>query len=731
MASIGTFSGGGLGMGVAFRLEDEFSGAARDIERSMSQLEGVTDAAMGRISRAMAQVKVGAVAMGAGLAIAAPFAFGVKLAADAEQLEIAYGTILKSDAKAKQLLAEMNKFADLTPYDPAQVQDAGKSLLAMGTDAKSVIPVLTQLGDIASGLNIPLKDLADIYGKNLVQGFLDTQDVKQMAGRGIPIFKALQDAFKKQGKIVSMSDILDLAPKRAITADIFKDAIASLSQEGGQFSGLMERQSKSAAGLWSTAQGYIENVGRALGRAILPQLKEFTTVFIDMLGAVAKFVDTPLGASFIKAAVAVSLLLIALGSALIVAGLWNVATGFMVKGLLELGLTEVATALATEGLTAGFVALAGAVWTALAPLLPFIAVGAVIAGIIYGLYASIQRFNDVLNGSAAPAKGFLGLMQRIGGILSAAWEIWNSWDSATGFFTMTEEMETALKKIGVLDFVLGLSTWLVRIKAFFDGVAMGAKEVWGVVTWAWGAMKTMISATLDGLSDSLKQMGITVGKLGGDWKTYLGLGRIVGWGLIIIFVALAAILILVGVVAVVALMAIFIAILIVVGAVYLVYKVVQGLFWVFQKLGEYVIWVWTSIYDAIVWVFDFLVELPGKALEAGRGFVNALKDGIFSGWASFISWITGKVAEIPLVGAIKHFFSDDTVEQGSVAPSNTGADLVGQNASMAGARAAANAPAIFDNSSRTTESINLYNIVDTDVITSKVMDKQQQAATRE
>jgi len=69
----GTFSGGGLGMGVAFTLEDAFSRTATEIERKMGSLEGSTEKMESKINKAMDRIKLGTTLVAAGSAIVAPF----------------------------------------------------------------------------------------------------------------------------------------------------------------------------------------------------------------------------------------------------------------------------------------------------------------------------------------------------------------------------------------------------------------------------------------------------------------------------------------------------------------------------------------------------------------------------------------------------------------------------------------------------------------------------------
>ena len=75
----------------------------------------------------------------------------VKAAAQMRQYEIAFQTMLKSADAGTQMLRDLQKFAAETPFDVPGVVKAGQQLMAFGFQAKEIIPMLTSLGDAASG----------------------------------------------------------------------------------------------------------------------------------------------------------------------------------------------------------------------------------------------------------------------------------------------------------------------------------------------------------------------------------------------------------------------------------------------------------------------------------------------------------------------------------------------------------------------------------------------------
>lgn len=192
-----------------------------------------------------------------------------------EQLETAFGTLLGGAAKAKAVLADLRQFGASTPFEFPGIADSAKKLISFGFSQEQLLPSLTRLGDVAAGLDIPFSDLADIYGKARVAGKIMTEDVNQLAGRGIPIFDELAKVLG-----TSAGEIKDLASKGQIDFGHLEQAFANMTGEGGKFSGMMAAQSKTAGGLISTLK---DNINLQLGQIGAAMFKVF-----DIKGLIGK-----------------------------------------------------------------------------------------------------------------------------------------------------------------------------------------------------------------------------------------------------------------------------------------------------------------------------------------------------------------------------------------------------------------------------------------------------------
>lgn len=177
-----------------------------------------------------------------------------------QQLEIAFGSMLNSGAKAEKLIGQLADTAAKTPFDLQGVTQGAKQLLAYGVKAEEVNDKLLMLGDIASGLSLPLSDLVYLYGTTMTQGRVYARDMLQFMGRGIPLAEELAKQFG-----VSKAKVGELVTAGKVGAKEFEQAMQSMRTT--RFNNLMEEQSKSLTGQISNLQDALEMMLNDIGKS--------------------------------------------------------------------------------------------------------------------------------------------------------------------------------------------------------------------------------------------------------------------------------------------------------------------------------------------------------------------------------------------------------------------------------------------------------------------------------
>ncbi len=207
----------------------------------------------------------------------------LKLGADMEKTRVAFDVMLGSAEKSKKVLAELTRYADITPFETDEVIKAGRALLAANIQTTQLTDKLNLLGNIASGVGAPLQDIVLIYSKAANKGRVQAEELNQMAERGIPILDALS---KTLG--VTTAEVMKLGSDGKLSFALLDEALQKLGGKGGMYFGLMDKQAKTLAGLWSTLTGNVKMLGTELAELALPSFSKVVDELITKLDEMKK-----------------------------------------------------------------------------------------------------------------------------------------------------------------------------------------------------------------------------------------------------------------------------------------------------------------------------------------------------------------------------------------------------------------------------------------------------------
>ncbi len=227
-------------------LDDRVTGSVKQVTASIRSARDETEQANStfkKLRNAMAgMVSAYAVIRGAKAIL--------NLGMQAETAETKFEVLTGSMGAAKKMLDDINQFANLTPFDNAELRQNAELLLNFGIAQEKVLPTLKMLGDVSGGNREKLRSLALAYAQVQSTGKLMGQDLLQMINAG---FNPLQVISEKTGK--SMAQLKEEMSKGKISAQMVEEAFRAATSEGGRFHGMMEKVSQTASGKLSTLLG--------------------------------------------------------------------------------------------------------------------------------------------------------------------------------------------------------------------------------------------------------------------------------------------------------------------------------------------------------------------------------------------------------------------------------------------------------------------------------------------
>lgn len=212
-----------------------------------------------------------------------------------QQLEIAFSTMLKSKEKADKLMSELVDIAAKTPFDLQGVASSAKQMIAYGSSAENVGDELVMLGNVAAGVGSQLSEIAYLYGTLRTQGRAYAVDIRQFAGRGIPIYEELAKVLG-----VTKDEVSGLVKEGKVGFKEVEQAFKNMTSESGIYYNLMQEQSKSLTGqlsnlgdAWDTMLNEIEKDTQGIASAGISGLKglieNYETVGKILIGLIATY----------------------------------------------------------------------------------------------------------------------------------------------------------------------------------------------------------------------------------------------------------------------------------------------------------------------------------------------------------------------------------------------------------------------------------------------------------
>ena len=192
------------------------------------------------------------------------------------------GNTLAANALEGQLI----NLAKTTPFELTEVQQATKQLLAYGFKAGDVVQTMRTLGDVSSGIGAPLGDIAYLYGTLKTSGRVTLMDLRQFAGRGIPIYETLAKRLK-----TTTDGIHKMVHDGKLGFKDIEGAFKDMTKEGGQFFNLMEDQSKTVGGRLSNLSDSWEQLKVNIGKSQTGIINSTVTFVSDFINSLNTLMD--------------------------------------------------------------------------------------------------------------------------------------------------------------------------------------------------------------------------------------------------------------------------------------------------------------------------------------------------------------------------------------------------------------------------------------------------------
>lgn len=211
---------------------------------------------------------------------------GVSYNAMMENSLIAWEGLLKSQDRAKDTIAQLQKMGAQTPFEFEGLDKVARSLEMAGLGGKNLERNLLALGNAVSFAGKGQEELEGV-GMALTQiatkGKISAEEMQQLGERGVNGWQILSDALGK-----SKAEIMELSSQGKLMAD---DVLPKMFvQMEKSFGGSMEKKAKGFDGLLSTIKDNLSMISGQLTKNLFNNLKGSFEAAIPILSGFSELI---------------------------------------------------------------------------------------------------------------------------------------------------------------------------------------------------------------------------------------------------------------------------------------------------------------------------------------------------------------------------------------------------------------------------------------------------------
>jgi len=175
-----------------------------------------------------------------------------EVTAEFELQRVALGGIIHDTEEANMLFRQIKAAAIESPFQIKELVTYTKQLSAYRVETENLFNVTMKLADVSAGLGVSMDRLVLAYGQVRAASVLRGQELRQFTEAGIPLVDELAKKFAVlNGRLVTTSEVFDLISKRAVPFEMIAEIFDDMTEKGGVFYKMQEKQAETLAGQWS------------------------------------------------------------------------------------------------------------------------------------------------------------------------------------------------------------------------------------------------------------------------------------------------------------------------------------------------------------------------------------------------------------------------------------------------------------------------------------------------
>lgn len=199
--------------------------------------------------------------------------------------------LIGNKAEANKLWNQTVQLAVKSPMTTRQLITATKQLKAYRIETDKLHDTTRRLADVSQGLGVDMNRLILAYGQVKAANFLRGTELRQFTEAGVNMLDELANRFTMiEGKMVTAAEVFDRISKRKVTFTDVEAVFKTLTDEGGLFYQMQEKQSETLRGMILNLKDTIELTFNEIGKnndGLMKWLVQMAKTLVDNWKAVA------------------------------------------------------------------------------------------------------------------------------------------------------------------------------------------------------------------------------------------------------------------------------------------------------------------------------------------------------------------------------------------------------------------------------------------------------------
>lgn len=214
--------------------------------------------------------------------------------AEFEMQRVALGGIIQDSDKASELFKQIKAAAIKSPFEIKDLVSYTKQLSAYRIETDQLFETTQRLADVSSGLGVDMGRIILAYGQVRAASVLRGQELRQFSESGIPLVELLAEKFSQlSGRMVNTAEVFDLISKRAVSFKMIKEIFEDMTNAGGMFYKMQEKQAETLQGKWMNLKDSVSIMYDEIGNTkdihtAMEWMLSFTTALMNNWRTVGK-----------------------------------------------------------------------------------------------------------------------------------------------------------------------------------------------------------------------------------------------------------------------------------------------------------------------------------------------------------------------------------------------------------------------------------------------------------